>query len=88
MLYTLNIYSAVCQLYLNKTEREKIIKEGGGEVEEEEEEKEKEGRQEGRKTPLRKIRQVTDWEKTFSAYLCNQITITKTKKKLVFSTCK
>ena len=25
MLYTLNFYSAICQLYLNKTGREKII---------------------------------------------------------------
>ena len=25
MLYTLNLYSAVCQLYLNKTERKKAI---------------------------------------------------------------
>ena len=25
MLYTLNLYSTACQLYLNKTERKKII---------------------------------------------------------------
>ena len=24
MLYTLNLYSAVCQLYLNKTEKKKV----------------------------------------------------------------
>ena len=27
MLYTLNLYSAVCQLYLNKTRRQKLKKE-------------------------------------------------------------
>ena len=26
MLYTLNLYSAVCQLYLNKTGKKKVVK--------------------------------------------------------------
>ena len=49
MLYTLNVYRAVCQLYLNKTERKERKRERE-ERKEGRKERKKEGRREGGKT--------------------------------------